>query len=87
MQKPYIVAIVRKNQITVLKIKKNPTSIISKQSLSESIGNLLTVAPSVSALLISTDIVMDALKNNMSLPQQYGFEKINEIARDVVNAL
>lgn len=53
------------------------------------IGNLLCTphAPTISALLISTDQVMDALRSNMSSQQQYGFEKINEIARDIVNAL
>lgn len=53
------------------------------------IGNLLTTqyAPIISAQLISTDQVMDALRNNMSTQQQYGFEHINEIARDIVNAL
>lgn len=54
-----------------------------------SIGNLLNTphAPTVSAQLISTDQVMDALRSNMSAQQQYGFEQINEIARDVVSAL
>lgn len=53
------------------------------------VGNLLstTHGQTVSAQLISTDQVMDALRNNMSAQQQYGMEQINEIARDVVNAL
>lgn len=51
------------------------------------IGNLLNTphASTVSAQLISTDQVMDALRSNMSV--QYGLEQINEIARDIVNAL
>lgn len=53
------------------------------------IGNLLCTphAPTISAQLISTDQVMEALRNNMSAQQQYGFEQINEIAQDVVSAL
>lgn len=53
------------------------------------VGNLLSTphAPIISALLISTDQVMDALRSNMSAQQQYGFEKINEIARDIINTL
>lgn len=53
------------------------------------IGNLLCTphAAIISAQLISTDQVMEALRNNMSAQQQYGFEQINEIARDIVNAL
>lgn len=53
------------------------------------IGNLLCTpnANIISAMLISTDQIMDALRNNMSTQQQYGYEKINEIARDVVNAI
>lgn len=52
-------------------------------------GNLLCTphAATISALLISSDQVMDALRSNMSAQQQHGFEKINEIARDIVNAL
>lgn len=53
------------------------------------IGNLLCTphATEISAQLISTDHVMDTLRSNMSAQQQIGFEKINEIARDIVNAL
>lgn len=53
------------------------------------LGNLLTTpnAAAVSAKLISTDQLMDALHNNMASQQQQGFEKINEIAQDIVNAL
>lgn len=53
------------------------------------IGNLLCTphGPTVSAQLVSVDQIMDALRSNMSAQQQFGFEKIGEIARDVVNAL
>lgn len=53
------------------------------------IGNLLCTphASIVSAQLVSTDQIMDMLRSNMSAQQQYGFEKINEIAQEIVNAL
>lgn len=53
------------------------------------IGNLLSTpnANLISAQLISTDKIMNALRSNMSAQQQHGYEKINEIAREVVNAL
>lgn len=53
------------------------------------LGNLLSTSfgQIVSAQIVSTDQVMDALHENMSAQQQYGFEKINEIARDIVDAL
>lgn len=53
------------------------------------IGNLLSTphAAIISALLISTDQIMDGLRSNMSAQQQSGFEKINEIAQEIVNAL
>lgn len=54
-----------------------------------SIGNLLSTphAPIISAQLISTDQIMEGLRNNMSAKQQCGFEKINEIAQEIVNVL
>lgn len=53
------------------------------------IGNLLSTphASIVSAQLISTDQIMDGLRTNMSSQQPCGFEKINEIAQEIVNAL
>lgn len=53
------------------------------------IGNLLCTphAPKISAQLISADQIMDALRSNMSAQQSSGFEKINEIAQEIVNAL
>lgn len=53
------------------------------------IGNLLCTphASTISAQLVSTDQLMDSLRNNMSAPQQNGFEKINEIAQEIVNVL
>lgn len=53
------------------------------------IGNLLSTAhgPTISAQLVCNDQAIDALRNNMSATQQSGFEKINEVARDVVNSL
>lgn len=53
------------------------------------VGNLLNTPHSsiVSAQLVSADSIMDAIRSNMSVQQQYGFEQINEIARDVVSAL
>lgn len=53
------------------------------------IGNLLSTphASIISAQLVSTDQIMDGLRNNMSAQQQNGFEKINEIAQEIVNAL
>lgn len=53
------------------------------------IGNLLCTpyAATISAQLISTDQVMENLRNNMSSQQQAGHEKINEISREIVNAL
>lgn len=53
------------------------------------IGNLLCTdhAPTISAQLISTDQIMDGLRSNMSAQQQNGFEKINEISQEIVNAL
>lgn len=53
------------------------------------LGNLFNTphAAEISAKLISSDQLMDALRNNMALQQHQGFEKINEIARDIVNAL
>lgn len=53
------------------------------------IGNLLCTphTATISAQLVSTDQIMDGLRNNMSAPQQTGFEKINEIAQEIVNAL
>lgn len=53
------------------------------------LGNLLTTpfGPTISAQIISTDQVMDALRENMSAQQSYGFERINEIARDIASAL
>lgn len=53
------------------------------------IGNLLCTphAATISAQLVSTDLLMDGLRNNMSAQQPTGFEKINEIAQEIVNAL
>lgn len=53
------------------------------------IGNLLCTphAAIISAQLVSTDQIMDGLRSNMSAQQPNGFEKINEIAQDIVNAL
>lgn len=53
------------------------------------LGNLLSTqfTQTISAQLISTDQIMDALRDNMSAQQTYGFEKINEIAQDIVNVL
>lgn len=53
------------------------------------IGNLLCTshAPTISAQLISMDQIMDGLRNNMSAPQPAGYEKINEISQEIVNAL
>lgn len=53
------------------------------------IGNLLCTphASVISAQLISTDQIMEGLRNNMSAHQQNGFEKINEIAQEIVSAL
>lgn len=53
------------------------------------IGNLLCTphAATISAQLVSTDLLMDGLRNNMSAQQSNGFEKINEIAQEIVNAL
>lgn len=53
------------------------------------LGNLLCTpyGQTTSALVVSIDQVMDKLRENMSAPQPNGFEKINEIAREIVNAL
>lgn len=53
------------------------------------LGNLLCTpyTQTISAQIVSTDQVMDALRDNMSAQQSYGLEKINEIAREIVNAL
>lgn len=53
------------------------------------IGNLLSTAHAaiISAQVISTDQIMDGLRANMSAQQQSAFEKINEIAQEIVNAL
>lgn len=53
------------------------------------LGNLLCTpyGPSTSALIVSVDSVTDRLRDNMSAVQPAGFEKINEIARDIINTL
>lgn len=53
------------------------------------IGNLLCTnhSSTISAQLISMDQIMDGLRNNMSAQQPAGFEKINEISQEIVNAL
>lgn len=53
------------------------------------VGNLLCTphASIISAQLVSTDQIMDALRNNMSAQQPSGFQKNNEIAQDIVKAL
>lgn len=53
------------------------------------IGNLLSTSHGtiLSALLVSTDVIMEGLRNNMTVQQQYGFEKINEISREIINSI
>ncbi|XP_031618789.1 phospholipase A-2-activating protein [Contarinia nasturtii] len=53
------------------------------------IGNLLNTphATIISAFIISADQIMDQMRSNMSVQQQYGFEKINDIAKAVISAM
>lgn len=53
------------------------------------LGNLLCTpyAQTIGALIVSTDIVTEKLRENMSSSLPNGFEKINEVARDIINAL
>lgn len=53
------------------------------------LGNLLCTphGPTTSALIISIDSVTDRLRDNMSAEKPTGFEKINEITRDIINTL
>lgn len=53
------------------------------------IGNLLSSSngAALSALLVSTDVIIEGLRSNMSVQQQYGYEKINEISREIMDAL
>lgn len=53
------------------------------------LGNLLCTpyGHTISALIVSSDAVTDRLRENMSSTQSNGFEKVNEIARDIVNTL
>lgn len=51
------------------------------------LGNLLKTAhgSAISAQIVSTDRVMDKIRENMTA--SHGLEKLNEIARDIVEAL
>lgn len=51
------------------------------------LGNLLKTAhgSAISAQIVSTDHVMDKIRENMNA--SHGLEKLNEIARDIVEAL
>lgn len=53
------------------------------------IGNLLTTPHTliISAQIISTDEIMDGLRENAKTAQPYGFEKINEMAQEILDAL
>lgn len=53
------------------------------------LGNLLSTShgQTVSALIVSADVVVERLRINMNSSQSTGFVKINEIARDIINAL
>lgn len=52
-----------------------------------SLGNLLKTAhaTAISAQIVSTDYVMDKIRENMNA--SHGLEKLNEVARDIVEAL
>lgn len=54
-----------------------------------SLGNLLSTqfGPSVSAQIISTDEVTEALRDNVKAPQSYEFDKINQIAQEIMDSL
>lgn len=54
-----------------------------------SLGNLLSTkfAPSISAQIISADEVTDALRENVKAPQSYEFDKINQIAQEIMDSL
>lgn len=53
------------------------------------LGNLLTTphAQTISAQIISTDEITESLRENTKAPQPYGFEKINEIAQEILDTL
>lgn len=53
------------------------------------LGNLLCTpfGMHTSALIVSADAVADCLRVHMSADLPAGFEKINEISRDIINAL
>lgn len=53
------------------------------------LGNLLATphAQVISAQIVSTDEVMDTLRENSKAPQQYGYEKVNEIAQEIIDSL
>lgn len=53
------------------------------------IGNLLSTPHSieVGALVISADEVMEKLRHNQKAQQHYEFEKINAIAKDILEEL
>lgn len=54
-----------------------------------SLGNLLSTqfAPSISAQIISADEVTDALRENVKAPQPYEFDKINQIAQEIMDSI
>lgn len=55
----------------------------------QSFGNLTCTpnGPTTSAQIISVDVVVDKIRYYMSAALPYGFEKLNEIARDLTAAL
>lgn len=55
----------------------------------QSLGNLTctTFGPVTSAQIISVDVVVDKIRDFMSAVLPNGFEKLNEVARDLTAAL
>lgn len=53
------------------------------------LGNLLCTpyGQTIGALIISTDVVTEKIRVHMSSSVPNGFEKLNEIARDIINTL
>lgn len=53
------------------------------------LGNLLSTqfGSKVSAQIISTDEVTDALRDNIKAPQPYEFDKINQIAQEIMDSI